>query len=766
MPSTSQLEYSGSVYADEKNILEASVAPFDASNRFVKFSMKDPTTTGAVIEHDIELKVTNPGDVIITASITNADTGLIDFQKDIKFRAYGARIPVTAAQLTIDEWDPHPINGHATKLDVQILPASATERNYKITLKDPGPAQVSFNADTNEISSDPTIMTYEMGTVQATFEIRIPNGIAKGVDYVTNVKLRIKGATPPSLFVPITDMSLNLPTPLRALYPILINSSAELFPWNCSMKDVQFNTARDGEDSGCNCIIYNPNDYELVNDVLSDFFDWERAENYLFPWSKGRNILTARVINGDSINHDDIYCTETIDYEKQFPLTFEDPYIPVKNIINIPLQISARQEYALNVMELDTELGLKFYNPYWDDEVPTYTNLQWRLGSQYFNILEHPNEAGAVVRNGNIIYANRPGTFTIQAYVPNGTKEPIQWYDREQLGEPFTKLITITVVEEEIPFTDPIVTLTLVSGTVVRVYTYGDFSKLCTTNDADSNITIGNRTFKKSDVKEVKFWDVPEGASEDDLPNITCLWNFGRNFTNLTKIDRIPETVTGPNCLRNFLRGCTSFNQAIEIPAHVNGTGCLMYFLRDCTSFNKPVTFEATGDDAVITGDDCMHGFLYGCTAFNQPIEIPKSITGPGALERFLQGCSRFNQPVDIPAGLSGAWCLRNFLADCRAFNQPLTLPTDVGAFAYELNGMMFGCDSMVSDITVPADTGEHAMVNERSFASLHKTSDLITDGLHLKGAGADTLMGKIVNALEIPPYINVSVKHGATTGY
>lgn len=743
-------EYAGSVYADEKNILESTVEPIDASNRYVRYTVKDPGTSGAYIENFNELNVTAPGDVTLTATIINGDTGRVDFEKDVKFRAYGARVPVTGAELTISEWDPHPINGRATRLEVSVYPDTATERNYTLKLIDPGPANVKFDEATQMISSTPSEMTYEMGTVQAGFEIRIHNGIAKNVDYVTNVYLRITARVPEEIFVPITDLQMTFPSPLRALYPILVKQSAELFPWNCSAKDIQFETIREGEDGYCNCIMYEPSEYELENDVLSDFFDWEKEnEIYLFPWSAGKNKLKATIENGDSTDHEDIYCLDTIDYVKEFDLEFQDPYIPVKDVINVPTEIRVGEEFDLNTMELSTEGGLNFYNPYWDEEEPTYKDIQWRIGSDYYDEGEHPNTAEATISDGHIVTPKKTGQFTVQCYVENGTKEPIQWYDKEQVGEPFTKLITINVVDGEDDEHDTFVTLKLTSGSSVKVSTHGDFSKLCTTSPADSQITIGRTTFAKKDVMEVVFWD-----DEDDI-DITCLWNFGRNFTSLTKVDRIPKEITGDNCLRNFLRGCTFFNQPIEIPETVDGDHALDYFLRDCTSFNSTITIVPED----LHGNYCMHGFLYGCTSFNKPIELPRIIYGMGCLERFMYGCKMFNQDLAISEYVCGPYCLRRFMAECTSFNRPITLPNDVGNTMYEMNGFMYNCDAMVSEITVPAGTGEHASISELTLATQHIDAPLHNQGATITGDGASAFMEKIVNSSDYPPYVNIKIK-------
>jgi len=288
-------------------------------------------------------------------------------------------------------------------------------------------------------------MNYEMVDATALFELRVIDGIARGTDFVCNARIRIAPPVPPDIITPVTDIQVQLPNPMRALYPILLQEH-EVFPWNASQKNVRFSQRRNREYMGTNAIIYNPTEYDLVNSVISPFFDWSRNATYLFPWNPGTIELTATIIKGDTVDHNDLYCQETKDYVKTEVLEFAPPYIPVKDIKGIPLRIPVLKEVVLTP-EIDTKGGTGFYNPFWDEEEATFQDVQWRIGSQYFDQTAHPNDANAVVRSGNILYARKAGKFTVQAYVQNGTAEPIQWYDKEQVGVAYTQLFEIEAVE-------------------------------------------------------------------------------------------------------------------------------------------------------------------------------------------------------------------------------------------------------------------------------------------------------------------------------
>lgn len=277
---------------------------------------------------------------------------------------------------------------------------------------------------------------------------------------------------------------------------------------------------------------------------------------------------------------------------------------------------------------------------------------------------------------------------------------------------------------------------------MVEVRTGTDLANISTSYEADSNVYVDGHMFKKSDVTEIAFWDQTKGGFK-----LNSLMNFARNFTSLTKIDRIPN-VDGNYCLAGFLQGCTSFNQDLEIPADVTGNYCLQNFLKDCTSFNSNITFAGTA----VTGDGCLYGFLEGCTSFNKPISIPSGVTGAMAMKRFLKGCAAFDQEITLPAGLQGEECLRECMEGCSTFNHPITIPDNVGAESSPnaLVAFMFKCDAMDSPITVPLASAD-AHFNVQSFASMDAESVIYTNGLTFIGAGGTAFAEALGNIYFVP---------------
>lgn len=238
-------------------------------------------------------------------------------------------------------------------------------------------------------------------------------------------------------------------------------------------------------------------------------------------------------------------------------------------------------------------------------------------------------------------------------------------------------------------------------------------------------------------------------SAYEPQPAITSLYNFGCNFVNLTKIDRIPDVIDGDNCLRNFLSGCTSFNQKIEIPSHIEGSYILRNFLGGCTSFNQPITIPNG-----ITGNHCLDRFLSGCRSFNQPITIPDGVTGDYCLMRFLEGCVSFNQPITLPSNVSGKQCLDNFLLDCETWNQDLTIPDLISGVA-ALRGFLRNTYKMTSTITISEQAANNCNPNGITLACWKR--DVAYDvGVKVAGTGAEIFKSKCPNMLTTIPLRNL----------
>ena len=236
-----------------------------------------------------------------------------------------------------------------------------------------------------------------------------------------------------------------------------------------------------------------------------------------------------------------------------------------------------------------------------------------------------------------------------------------------------------------------------------------------------------------------------------DSYNVYKLTNFARNFTSLTKIDRIPDQITGDNCLRNFMRGCTSFNQSIEIPEYVTGKRCLEAFLAECSSFNQPLVIPEN-----VTGKRSLARFLQGCMAFNQPLVIPEGLSGDSCLFRFLQECSSFNQPLVIPDGVQGQQCLDHFLFRCISFNQDISLPTGLDGPG-NMGAFMLDTWKMCSTIMVPEEI-INTMEPDGLTLMCFKEEDAYKYQVKLTGPGASKLKSLLPNSELLIPVRRLKV--------
>lgn len=494
------------IYCNKTVALDPVVNPDDATNREVVLTVLDRGTAGATLESGV-LTFTGSGKCKIRATVVNGASKTSNYMKDFEFTVQSAFVPVTSVSVTPEVYDPNPVNGAPTTLVFSVAPANASKKAMTLRfVKCTEDIDAVFNPDTKELSANPEMMDSDMDA-SVDIEVTIEDGIDPGVDYVSHVTVGIQPPPPKEVYIPVESYELKLPEPFRCHYPALLGRGI-YYPWNCSTKGVAFLSERAQEYGGADTVIYNPNstmEGTWVNDHTNKdpFFDWNLDEPYLFPYDPGKTKVQAIVLSGGVLQEG---ATVPDDFIQEYELTMLPPYISVKDISNIPLRIPCNQDFILSG-ECETNGGIKYHNPTWDEEEPSYSDIVWRMGAPFINTTEYPNTAGATLINGNTIRATKPGTFTIQAYIENGTKEAINWYDKTQIGEPFTKLFTIEAVDEELPMDAPIVTLTLNSGKVVSVYTIGDFMKLCTDRPADDSITIDNTTFRKNQVTEVKFWD-------------------------------------------------------------------------------------------------------------------------------------------------------------------------------------------------------------------------------------------------------------------
>lgn len=294
------------------------------------------------------------------------------------------------------------------------------------------------------------------------------------------------------------------------------------------------------------------------------------------------------------------------------------------------------------------------------------------------------------------------------------------------------------------------------TDTIVSSYTASSVELAIAAGEVDGNVITLTASYggKSVDLKFTMYNYYSTNYS------ITKLTNFCRNCINLTKIDRIPDQITGESCLRNFLKGCISFNQKITIPDYVEGDRCLEGFLSDCTSFNQPITIP----DGV-TGYRSMCRFLEGCTSFNQEVLIPTAMTGKQCLMRFLSGCTSYNKPTYIPHKVSGVQCLDHFLNGCTSFNQDIWMPTQIKGTA-NMRGFMRDTPKMTSVIYLGYTNIKTKEANGLTLANF--TRDIAYDtGVRLYGAGVADFLTSCPNMVSLIPLRRlIDVSTSSDIGY
>ena len=796
-------------YVDEVLSLNCSVYPLNASYTNIAYSIQ----SGPGILKSNLLSFTGRGNVVVRCTIINGVRIGSNFTKDITIYCSGeespkdlvdARVPVTdiiiafnhetedGDIITDNYWDPFMLENNPMVLPYVIQPVFATNQETTITIKSikskikpddlingesniildnfwinsgwekEDLSLVLYDKDTRRIICDTALLKVSR-VYQIIFSFSIKDGNSDGVSFEKDVAVNI--STENRLpFIPLRDFQIVLPSKVRVYYPILVTNF--LFtPDNASIKSVMVTdditlVASNPEAEGdCAVLLFHPDDYDIYHTIPPlDIFNWNLNNTYMYPYNPGK-IKLSIAINDCTVeepdNFNSFYPVKTF-LKKDFEIEVLPPFIPVKDIINIPLSLPANSKIQLSP-EVCTNGGLDCYNPCWDEEVATNSDIIWEItddGNSGTSV-----DSNGVISTGSIMDAS----FTLKAVIKEGTQEHLVWYDKENKAIDYEKSFSISIVAEEVPSTDPILVITLNDDLTVNITKLSEMSWICSSAPSDSQIAISDITFRKSDVKEVEFKDI-----YDNNYKLTSLKNFCRNFMSLTKITgTIPDTVTGDSCMENFLAGCTSFNQALVIPDTVNGKNCLKYFMQGCTSMNSVITLPRG-----LTGEGCLHGFLDGCTSFNQALVIPDTVTGDSCMENFLRGCTSFNQALVIPRGVSGRSCLRFALSRCTSFNQPLVLPDDVGVYTNDkgyycgrqLNNMLEGSEAMCATITIPMQTAINAEISERTFSAFNLSSANILNGIFIDGDGADAILKRLANTYEpdengfyaYPPYIHI----------
>lgn len=790
----------------ELYILTGVVEPSNASNKNITFSV---VSGSATISSNV-LRINGTGNIVIRGTVTNgAGTGS-NYTKDFVITATNKFVAVNSARFDYVENSVHTdiirkyTSGSDITLPIVVNPTDAMPKTYTFAI-----ARVQSGAMIDDFSDDyHTISTWntstlgifsivnnklridttkiEFNTVYKVFiTIRITNGLAVGTDFVTEQMISVVGRTGIG-YIPVEDVDWNFPTHVRTFYPLIpqyvrplpliatdVDNARGRFKDNTVGLDGNGNpledkfisatsqSADDYANNRVNMDCYIPDGFMLNQSAPPrSIFLWGIPYKYIVPQNPGKFTLTIRAKSCTvaDVGNYDLENPTKIDFVKSTEVTVKDPYIPIKNITNIPASIQSGVEYFLCPF-FDTGRGMDVDNPYWDDEVPTYTAME----------LEILGGGSAVVNNArkSIKASSTSGTLQLKITVRSGKQEALNWYNMSGNADggpdkqiDYTQTFNISIAASPNPG-GGYATLTLNTGATVAITRGCDFAQLCNDLGPEELITTSTGAqFKKSQITKVTFASgIPAGTSLD---------NFGRNFINLTTLENYAAAISSSrSTLRNFLRGCTSFNQALDFSAGPNAAYAYQYCLRDCVNFNNTIILPST-----LEGRSVLHGFLYGCKKFNQTIALPNTIKGEECMKRFLYGCTAYNKPITLPKTIGGFACLFEFMAECSSFNQNLNMPTKLessaatGGSGRELANFMKNCHNMKSTITMYAEIG-NAGVSAQTLSSTKKNSALTQTGVTInipqESGKVNHFPDKVIStySVDIWPYTHFTFKDG-----
>ncbi len=683
--------------------LNGTVTPANATNSYIEWRIKDASTTGARLTGGNILTAQTAGTVVVTATVRNGKAASTDYTKDFTINFRSQYVSVERIDNFPAELQYYDGEGDGYKLGAVAMPEDATSRQitYRISENDNSGLSPRIVNGTLVFDNSLMVHTDEKSIVVS---IIVKNGLSDGVDYVTESAIFIQPPPAPDVFVPIIKANWDLPSILRAYRPI-VTGMTDLTPNDCTYKDMQWTVERINELTDASVLTFrladNSEEDIIANGVLTtDEFDWTHIySRYIYPMSAGKMKLRVTVKDGLGVNED--FVDEKV-------LDVLNPFIKVVDVKNMPNIIYAGTKYILSP-EIDTGYGMDQQTAIWDDREATYQNIQFEI----------TRGAENCTLNGNVLTPMRSGEVTIRVTIPNGLMEDYTWHDRHFDRADFIKHYTIRIDRAPTPSKNALIKLKA-GMREIGIYTRAQYELLRSIGPADQTLPIGMMGVRRNEITEIQF---------TEHFNFTDLSNFGRNFTNLTKINKIPDCARN---LRNFLRGCSRFNQYVVIPSTVTGDRCLEGFLRDCTSFNQPIIIPSR-----VSGTKCLESFLRGCTRFNRAIRLPENIIGDCAMYSFLMGCTSFNSRITLPKRITGKRCMENVLRGCTSFNKPIVLPEDISG-RYNVAAFMFDCNSFASSVTIPTEAaGEKLEADVITFSTFHRGSTVDTNGINLHGPGA-----------------------------
>lgn len=580
--------------------LNGSVYPANATVNIIKWSK----VSGNCSVNDGVITVTGVGNIRVRGTVTNGggtESSRVNFTQDFIFTNITNRfVPVSNVEVSFDHTsvggekynNPYlymeaDIFKDSFDLPIAVYPNDATNKDYRVTLKKKEYGYITGALSTTTVVSD--ITKWELDSSNAiTFTgsknlnlnldelknsvmykvlvaITVINGNSRTEDYTQDVEFYVLTFTHEP-FYPLKNLEVIFPSRLRCYYPILVTKYS-VTPKNATgVTNGRYNSQQIGwkaapEMSDEDRMTFNTSfsgtsDVHLETIELPSIIQWGLSEYYIEPVNPGLMSLSIMVYDStvEDLENYNPYNPDLAMYLKAYhDIEILDPFIRVKDILNIPESIKKNKSYVLSP-EISTGKGTDCYNPYWDEEIPSYSEIVWSITN---------NTAGATLNNG-VLKCTKAGSVTLKATIENGEDEDLIWYDisasdtflnnyrtakkdkfgrrwdetikkydncipvnvrteanpfyvRRNVAADYEKEFTITVTNSAPVTTElPFLKVTLKNNSVIEVFDFEDLEWFCNDQPDTFNITIGTKTFKKSDITEFEFYDTTKVVEEPE----------------------------------------------------------------------------------------------------------------------------------------------------------------------------------------------------------------------------------------------------------
>ena len=358
--------------------LEGTVAPANATSQNIKWSVKDAGATGASINN--EMFMPNAGGAAkITATIPNGLASGTPYTQDFDILVdapFMAVRGITGVPGSVTAGTP------VSLLNAKVTPLVATNQRIVWSVKDAGATGAAIYGT--------LLYTTVPGTVK--ISATIADGIAKGTSYTQEFTIIVN-----STFVAVTSIS-NVPLTASTGTPTPLE--ATVAPAHATYQTIAWNVKSAG----------------TTGATISD--------NTLHTNAAGTAIVTATITNGRAVG---------TSFTQDFTITVTTPFVPVTDINNVPLTVTAGTPLVLDGSITPANA--------------THQTIVWSV--------QDAGTTGAAI-TGNTLKTTASGTATVTATIADGLAE----------GTTYTKNFTITVNAPFVPVSGILyVTSTAIAGT-------------------------------------------------------------------------------------------------------------------------------------------------------------------------------------------------------------------------------------------------------------------------------------------------------------